>query len=172
MDAFWNFLKTPFAWGLLIGLFLYCFSAYSHWKTKRELKSFKTMLNNKLQLESEQLEALRKAKEALAKENENLRVRVQQLADRPEQKLMRDLEIYARAEKRMIIQAPGFGGAWEAAKLQVGEELAAEDAGKSLPKRFFQRIFGSGSAQSQETLALPPASAAGGDASSGKQAGM
>jgi hypothetical protein len=144
MEAVWNFLKQPFAWGLFIGLFVFCFSAWGHFKTKRELSRYKKLLSDKLELEARQYETIRKERDTITKENENLRVRIQQLGDKPEQKLLRDLEIYARAEKLMIMQAPGFGGAWEVAKTQASEQMAEEDSGKSLPKRLFNRLFGNG----------------------------
>jgi hypothetical protein len=144
MDIIWNFLKQPFAWGLCLGLLFFCLSAWGHFKTKRELKRYHRHLSDKLELEARQYETVRKERDTLAKENENLRVRVQQLSDKPDQKLVRDLELYARAEKRMTMQAPGFGGAWEMAKQQAGEEMSAEDSGKSLPKRLFNRLFGNG----------------------------
>jgi hypothetical protein len=55
------------------------------------------------------------------------------------------LEILARAEKRMILRAPGFAPAWEAAKSESADEVAQEEMGKSLPKRFFNRLFGNAS---------------------------
>lgn len=142
MDNIIEFFKHPFSWGLSLGLLFFCMSFWAHFKTKRELRRYKKMLSDKLELEARQYEVIRKEKESVAKENEHLRVRVQQLMEKPEAKISRDLETLTRAEKRMILQAPGFAPAWEAAKAQVSEELAAEDAGKSLPKRLFNRLFG------------------------------
>lgn len=144
MDIIWNFLKTPFAWGLLLGLLFFVLSAWGHFKTKRDLRRYQKHLSDKLELEARQYEGIRKERDQLGKENENLRVRIQQLADKPDQKVVRDLEIFVRAEKRMIMQAPGFGGAWEMAKQQASEEVVAEDSGKTQPKRFLSRFFGGG----------------------------
>jgi hypothetical protein len=137
-----EFFKTPFAWGLSLGLLFFFLSFWSHFKTKRELRRYKKMLSDKLELEARQYESVRKEKETITKENENLRVRVQQMMEKPDQKVTRDLETFTRAEKRMMLQAPGFAAAWETAKAQASEELAAEDSGKSLPKRLFNRLFG------------------------------
>ena len=142
MDTFLEFINNPFAWGLAIGLLFFGISFWSHFKTKCELRRYKKMLSDKLELEARQYETVRKEKESIGKENENLRVRVQQLMEKPDQKITRDLETFTRAEKRMMMQAPGFAAAWEAAKAQASDELAAEDAGKSLPKRLFNRLFG------------------------------
>lgn len=135
-------IKSPFVWGLALGLLFFFFSAWGHFKTRQEFRRFRKHLSDKLELEAAHLEGLKKEREALQKENEHLRVRLAMLAEKPDQKIMRDLEIFVRAEKRMTVRAPGFAGAWEAAKSEAAEELALEEAGKSLPKRLFHRLFG------------------------------
>jgi hypothetical protein len=132
----------PFTWGLGLGLLFFLFSAWAHFKTKGELRRYRKHLSDKLELEARQYEIVRREKETVGKENENLRLRVGQLNEKPEQKMLRDLEVLSRAEKRMILQAPGFAGAWENAKAAAIEELTAEDQGRSLPKRIFTRLFG------------------------------
>ena len=83
--------------------------------------------------------------ENLRRENEGLRVKVNALNEMPDRKIQRDLEIYARAEKRMHIAVPGFAPAWETAKSEAHMELAEEESGKKAPKRIFARLFGGGS---------------------------
>ena len=144
MEQVIQFFSHHFVWGLCLGLLFFGLSVWGHFKTKREFRRYRRHLSDKLELEARQYELIRREKEVLAKENENLRLRIGQLSEKPEQKLVRDLEILTRAEKRMMVQAPGFAGAWESAKSVAVEELAAEDQGKSLPKRLFSRIFGSG----------------------------
>jgi hypothetical protein len=144
MDQVIQFFSHHFVWGLCLGLLFFGLSLWGHFKTKREFRRYRRHLSDKLELEARQYELIRKEKEVLARENENLRLRIGQLSEKPEQKLVRDLEVLTRAEKRMMVQAPGFAGAWESAKSAALEELTAEDQGKSLPKRLFSRIFGSG----------------------------
>ncbi len=156
MESFKDLFSQPFVWGLALGLLFFALSFWGHFKTKREYRRYRRHLSDKLELEARQYEVIRKEKETLAKENENLRLRIGQLNEKPEQKVMRDLEIFARAEKRMMVQAPGFAGAWENAKSASAEEISAEDQGRSLPKRLFSRLFGSGS--SRELLPADAAS--------------
>lgn len=156
MDFFKDVFSHPFVWGLGLGVLFFVLSFWGHFKTKREYRRYRRHLSDKLELEARQYEVIRKEKETLAKENENLRLRIGQLSEKPDQKVMRDLEIFARAEKRMMVQAPGFAGAWETAKAACAEEMAAEDQGRSLPKRIFSRLFGSGS--SREVLPAEAAS--------------
>ncbi len=158
MDGIIDFFKQPFAWGLSLGLLFFVLSAWGHFKTKRELRRYRKHLSDKLELEARQYEVIRKDKDVLAKENENLRVRVQQLMEKPDQKISRDLEILTRAEKRMMMQAPGFAAAWEAAKSQAAEELADEDSGKSLPRRLFNRLFGAGGIREADARILTESS--------------
>lgn len=165
MDSIKEFFSYPFVWGLCLGLLFFVLSFWGHLKTKREYRRYRRHLSDKLELEARQYEVIRKEKEALTKDNENLRLRIGQLNEKPDQKVLRDLEILARAEKRMNVQAPGFAGAWETAKAAAAEELSAEDQGRSLPKRIFSRLFGAGT--SREALpaeasvsANPPTSTA------------
>lgn len=137
--------KSPFTWGLSLGLLFFFLSAWGHFQTKGEFRRYRKHLSDKLDLDAAQLEALKKEKETLARENENLRLRIGMLGEKPDAKIARDLEILARAEKRMVLRAPGFAPAWEAAKADAADEVAHEDMGKSLPKRFFNRLFGNAS---------------------------
>ncbi|MES2706694.1 MAG: hypothetical protein V4726_08850 [Verrucomicrobiota bacterium] len=142
MDKLIDLFSKPFVWGLCLGLLFFVLSAWSHFKTKRELRRYRKHLSDKLELEARQYEIVRREKESVAKENENLRLRIGQLNEKPEQKMLRDLEVLSRAEKRMTLQAPGFAAAWEGAKAAAIEELTAEDQGRSLPKRILTRLFG------------------------------
>lgn len=137
---------SPFLWGLAtgfgLGAIFCCMSLIAHWKTKRELKRYQQHLSDKLEIEAEQFSALKKASENLKTENENLRLKIGagKTSDSIET-LDRELEIYARAERRMVVHAPGFAGAWETAKAAAHEEIQAEERGKSLPRRIFKKFF-------------------------------
>jgi hypothetical protein len=165
----WDVLvRSPFVWGLSLGLLFLALSMWGHWGTKREFRRYRKHLSDKLDLDAAQLEGLKKEREGLAKENENLRLRVGMLGEKPDQKIVRDLEILTRAEKRMILRAPGFAPAWESAKAEAADEVALEEAGKSLPKRFFNRLFGNASLKLLDSVpgegaepVVPGASAAG-----------
>ncbi len=115
---------------------------WSHFKTKREFSRFRRHLSDKLELEAKQYEVVRKEKEQLAKENEHLRVQIATLNEKPDNKILREVEVLARAERQLMISAPGFGAAWETAKTNAVAELEAEEQGKSLPKRIFRKFFG------------------------------
>jgi hypothetical protein len=134
--------KSRFVWGLLLGLLFFCFSGWAHLKTKRDFRRYRKHLSDKLDLDAAQLESLKRERENLLRESGNLRLRIGMMAEKPDQKILRDLEILTRAEKRMVVRAPGFAPAWETAKSEAAEEVAQEETGKSLPKRLFNRLFG------------------------------
>ena len=149
-----NILLHPFTWGLSLGLIFAVMGWYRIICLKMELKRFKRHLSDKLEIEAESLKKIRADQENLRRENENLRVRNAGLSELPDRIMMRDLEVYARAEKRMIVSAPGFAPAWENAKNASLTEIEAEESGKSIPKRVFSRLFSSPAAT--EEKALPP----------------
>lgn len=147
-------LDSTHAWaagiGLFIGLALLFSSLRAHWKTARELRRFKKMLNDKMDLEAKQQNDLTRDRDRLKSENENLRLQVARLNDRTDNRLHRELEIYARAEKQMNISAPGFAPAWEIAKANALTQLTEEEKGNSFPQRIFRKLVGGNNA-----VALP-----------------
>lgn len=138
--------------GLVIGLFLWFLSFRAHWRTNGEFKRYKKMLSDKMELEQNQIIELTGERDRLLKDNENLRVKVMQLNERSDNKLTREMEIYARAEKNMMINAPGFAPAWELAKHNAQNQLTEEERGNSLPQRLFRKLVGGAAAPAQ---ALP-----------------
>jgi hypothetical protein len=149
--------QNTFIYGIVLcGIFL-AQSLWAHWKTKRELKRYKGMLSDKLDLDSKQSQDLSKERAALKQENENLRMQVARLNERSDNKMQRELEILARAEKQMVISAPGFAPAWEMAKSTALGQLENEEKGQSFPQKIFRKLIGSGS--SQTNVALPESAA-------------
>jgi hypothetical protein len=149
-------ISNPFTWGLVLGLIFTGIVWYRVIVLKGELKRYKRHLSDKLEIEAESGQRVKGDVERLRKENENLRVKVSSLNEFPERRLERDLEIYARAEKRMVVSVPGFAGPWETAKQDAVAEIQGEENGQSLPKRVFARLF---TGSREEKAALPDGSA-------------
>jgi len=144
-----EFLKTVvthwFFWGFLLGFFLCLLSLFAHAKTNRELKRLKGHLSDKLEIEAEKMSEMKERIDQLKDENEKLRMKINSGRVQDDyQALERELEIYARAEKGMVVNAPGFAQAWEKAKENALTELEAEESGKSLPRRIFKKFFSKG----------------------------
>ena len=149
-------LVHPFTWGLFLGLIFTALAVYRVVRLKGEIKRYKRHLSDRLEIEAESAQKKVSDLDRLKKENENLRVKIASLNDFPDRRLERDLEIYARAEKRMVVGVPGFAGPWENAKHDALLEIQGEEAGQSLPKRVFARLFPS---PRDEKAALPDAPA-------------
>src|ERR1700761_9462438 len=136
-----NIFLGPFALGFYLGCVFLIIACYNYLRLKGELSRFRRHLSDKLEIEAETMKKLKGEQENLRKENESLRVKVNALNELPDRKLQRDLEVYARAEKRMLLNAPGFSPAWETAKSEPHNDLAEEEAGRTAPKRIFSRLF-------------------------------
>ena len=134
----------PFALGFYTGCVFLVISLYNYLRLKGELARFRRHLSDKLEIEADTTKKVKVEVETLRKENESLRVKVNALNELPDRKIQRDCEIYARAEKRMLVNVPGFAPAWETAKSEAHNELGEEETGKSAPKRIFSRLFGGG----------------------------
>lgn len=152
---FWQILTYPFTLGLLLGLVFAALALYQVFRLKLEIKRYKRHLSDKLEIEAESMKRLRLEQESLKKENENLRVKVAALNELPDRKLQRDVDIFARAERRMLISVPGFAPAWEAAKSQAATELAEEESGRSLPQRVMTKFFGGPVRREEKALPEP-----------------
>lgn len=146
-------LLNQFALGFYVGAVLFLMCYYHLVRLKMEHKRYRRMLSDKMEMDAAAVSKQKGELEVLRKENENLRVKVQALSLQPEQKLSRDLEIFARAEKKLNVAAPGFAGSWEQAKQAAHQEMAEEESGRSAPRSLFQRFFGGSS--SEPTRALP-----------------
>jgi hypothetical protein len=134
-----------FCMGFGLGCIFLVMSYFNHWKTKGEFKRYKTHLSDKLELDAKQLQDTNKERARLAQENEHLRIQVNRLNEKPENKLQRELEVMARAEKHMLINAPGFAPAWEMAKSQALSHMETEEKGMSFPQKIFRKLIGPGS---------------------------
>ena len=145
----------PFALGLELGLFCAALALWRLMTVKFDLRRFKQHLSDRIELEADSVEKAKSELESLRRENEQLRIRVQAFNERADWKAPRDLEVYARAEKRMLMTVPGFAPAWENAKSDAMNELQSEDTGHSLPKRVFSRLFGSNHNNGPVREALP-----------------
>jgi len=144
----------PFTWGLVLGLIFTALALYRMLGLKLELRRFKRHLSDKLEIEAESIKKIRSEQEALRRENENLRIKNAALNELPDRKNQRDLEIFARAEKQMLISVPGFAPVWENAKTTALTELEEEESGKNAPKHVFSRWFGS-SGKEEKSLPAP-----------------
>ena len=135
-----DYLFTPFAGGLFLGLLI----AFYTWKSgfsarrnlKRELKRVESdgkelqkHLNIQLKINAEGNESLQTKLEELREQNENLRVNVSSLQQKPGRTEQRQLTIIENGIGLMREQAPGFAQAWEKAIRQAEADYESSEGG-------------------------------------------
>ena len=133
METFVEFLKNPFAWGLAIGLALTFFTWKSAMAAKRtikkenkriqgEMRELETHLNTQLKINASGNSTIQDKVDKLQEQNENLRVNVAALENKPGRSELRALHTMETAVRLMREQAPGFASAWEVALRQAESE--------------------------------------------------
>jgi ribosomal protein L29 len=90
---------------------------------KQEVARLKTMLTDRMDLESDGLTKLKDENAELKKQNENLRISLSTFAQKPGRKEVARLHVYQKAADRLTINSPGFGAAWQAALKDSEEEF-------------------------------------------------
>ena len=121
------------------GYFLsYIKSRFEVRKYKKELAEYKDHLNRQMKITNEGSKNLEKDLQKLHKENENLRISVKTLGQKPGRAELRLLNIYDGALRKMMLKAPGFSSAWEVALQEAEVEYEENEKGfKSIIKKVF-----------------------------------
>jgi hypothetical protein len=133
-------LFSPFAGGLALGLLIVFFTWKSGFAARKILKRdldrageearmLQNHLNTQLKINAEGNESLQGKLEALREQNENLRVNVAELQQKPGRAELRQLTIFQTAVGLMREQAPGFAQAWEKATRQAELEYQSSEGG-------------------------------------------
>lgn len=106
--------------GLLVALIVYIWLKISK---KKAVKKLEKMLSSRMDLESTGLETLKKELDELKKQNENLRITNASLSQKPGRAEVQRLQVYQKAVDRLVLNAPGFGPAWQSALADTEEEF-------------------------------------------------
>jgi len=162
-DTLITFLMHPFSWGLLVGLGL-CFVI---WRTsfqrireqKREIKRLTQELHDlnkhlgqQMKITAAGNDTVTQELEQLRKQNENLRVTVATLQQKPGNAEVRQLQIYDRAVHILLERAPGFAPAWESAVREAEDKVAESESGITrLIRRVARPALGHSHSTTQES---------------------
>ena len=76
-----------------------------------------------MELESDGLRKVKDENEELRKANENLRVSLMAMRDKPGRKEVQKLQIMQKAVDRLMLNSPGFATAWQVAMHDSEEEF-------------------------------------------------
>ena len=152
MDFLLGLLQHHFVWGLLLGLLV----AFFNWKSglaaksnlrrdihrlEDDLQEMQSHLNTQLKINGEGNKALEDKLETLREHNENLRVNLSSLQNKPDRAQLRQLHVVETAVALMREQVPGFAQAWEKAVQQAESEYQDTETGlKRLVSRVLPRI--------------------------------
>ena len=129
--------------GIIVGGVLsYLKSLLTIRKHKKELQEYKDHLDRQMKITNAGNSSLVLDLEQLKKENENLRISVQTLNQKPGRAELRLLNIYDTALRKMMAQAPGFSSAWENSLQEAEREYEANETGL---KSIVNKVFGSSS---------------------------
>jgi hypothetical protein len=138
----WKSLLIGLGIGLFISLVVLFWQLAKRSKDKAthkaESEKLRNMLNDRMDLESTGLSNLKVELEKLRKENENLRVTVNTLSQKPGRKEVQRLQVYQDAIDKLIISSPGFGAAWHTSLKDAETEMDRTYSG-ALP--FFRKVI-------------------------------
>lgn len=139
---FQEIIKSHFVWGLALGLLIAGFvlknAIGAKMGLKREIKrieaekrEMQAHLNTQMKITATGSETLTKEIETLKAQNENLRVNLAALQNKPDKSEQRQFRMQEMAVSTMREQAPGFAGAWEKAMRQAESDMASAESGFS-----------------------------------------
>ena len=125
--------------GVVVGWFLsFIKSRFEVLSYKKEIKEYKEHLNRQMKITNEGSKNLEQDLAQLRKENENLRISLQTLGQKPGRAEIRLLNIYDTALRKMMMRAPGFSSAWEMSLQEAEHEYQENEKGiKSIIKKVF-----------------------------------
>jgi len=140
METVLQLLSLPFTWGLCIGLMITAFVWKSGWTARSVLKSevkrvvesqreLQSHLNTHLKISATGNDQLQKELQTLKEQNENLRVTIAGLQQKPGRSEIRQWQITEMAVTRLRAQAPGFASAWEQAIRAANADMDASESG-------------------------------------------
>ena len=113
-------------------------SWFARRKLTEENNSLRQHLHTKMEVDAEGNRKLREDIDELKTQNENLRVTVQTLRNKPGRAEIRLLHVYDKAINDMITRSPGFGSAWQMVLDEAEKEIAQADTGI---KAFVKKVF-------------------------------
>ena len=126
--ANWQFLLLGLGIGLLVAAVLWVVMTFkrisAQKKSDSEIAKYKEMLAQRMELESEGMAKLKKENEELRSANENFRVSLQTMSQKPGKREIARLQVYQTAVDRLTINSPGFGPAWQAALKESEDEFS------------------------------------------------
>ncbi|MRR07103.1 MAG: hypothetical protein EG828_09185 [Deltaproteobacteria bacterium] len=133
MELLQELLKKPFTLGLLLGLACALVIAGSSWRKRRSLRKdacqLREHLHCQMTIQTKGNQAILEEIEQLKQQNENLRISLAALKNRPDKSELQRLFLYDKALQRMHEKAPGFAIVWESVIKEAEIEMEKTSSG-------------------------------------------
>ncbi|NJO44114.1 MAG: hypothetical protein HC769_37325 [Cyanobacteria bacterium CRU_2_1] len=124
--------------GLLLTVLVWVNSLGKRSSLRREVEELKKHLHTQMDINSKGYEELKKELATLRKENENLRITVATLSNKPGRAELKTLQIWDKAIRILVLQSPAFASAWETAISTAKKDVEETDSGvKALVRKVF-----------------------------------
>ncbi len=133
MEIILGALAHPFTWGLLVGLVFAAWAFFGGWSArralKREVRRLEEHSRTAAEINAKGNQALLDEVAELRKANENLRISLAALKDKPDRAELQKLYLLDRGVHLMYERAPGFAPAWEGILKEVQAEMDKTSSG-------------------------------------------
>jgi hypothetical protein len=140
--------------GLLIALYSWISQRGARSALRQEIEDLKKHLHLQMSINSKGYDELKQELDRLKKENENLRITVGTLSNKPGRAELRTLYTWDKAIRAMMLKSPIFAPAWEMSLADAQKEMEEADSGmKALVRRVFSMLPEAGQSTSEGTIA-------------------
>ena len=123
MNDFLVGLIVGLAVAVVLAIVLLSRNASQKKEARKEIEKYKKMLQDRMELESDGIVKLKDEIADLKKQNENLRISLNTMAQKPGRKEIQRLDVYQTAAERLIMNSPGVAPVWQAALKESEEEF-------------------------------------------------
>lgn len=140
-----DFEVSVFGVGLGLGLLVALSVWINKWRAgssmRKEMDELKKHLQTQMSITAKGYEEVHQELARLKQENENLRITIATLSNKPGKTELRTLHVWDKALRIMKVTSPGFAPAWEMAVAEASKEVQEVDTGvKALVRRVFPML--------------------------------
>lgn len=124
--------------GLIVAIFVWIGKLGVRSSLQKEITGLKDHLHTQMSINAKGYEELKKELEMLKQQNENLRITVATLSNKPGRAELKTLHTWDKAIRTLVLNSPAFAPAWEMAVAEAKNEIESTDVGvKALVRRVF-----------------------------------
>jgi hypothetical protein len=144
--------STGLGLGLLVALFVWINKWRAGAATRREMEELKKHLQTQMSINAKGYDEMQQELKRLKQENENLRITVATLSNKPGRAELKTLQVWDKALRIITVNSPGFAPAWEMAVNEAKKETTEIDTGvKALVRKVFPMLPQELSANPEQT---------------------